>query len=86
MFIILVYDIGQKRVSKVMKICRKYLMHVQKSVFEGRLTPSNYRQLKRELATVIDYHLDSIIIYHLESPRYTNKEEIGKIKHQSNIL
>lgn len=86
MFIILVYDIGQKRVAKVMKICRKYLVHVQKSVFEGRLTPSRYKQLKSELAGVIDYERDSIIIYQLESPRYTLKEEVGKINHHDNIL
>lgn len=86
MFIILVYDIGQKRVAKVMKICRKYLVHVQKSVFEGRLTPSRYKQLKSELAGVVDCESDSVIIYQLESPRYTLKEEIGKIKYHDNIL
>lgn len=34
MYIILTYDVGSKRVEKVLKICRKYLVHVQKSVFE----------------------------------------------------
>ncbi|MBO5354080.1 MAG: CRISPR-associated endonuclease Cas2 [Lachnospiraceae bacterium] len=38
MFVIMSYDINKKRVSKVMKVCRKYLIHVQKSVFEGNLT------------------------------------------------
>ena len=35
MYVILTYDVGAKRVSKVMKTCRKYMVHVQKSVFEG---------------------------------------------------
>lgn len=35
MFIILSYDINKKRVGKILKICRKYLVHVQKSVFEA---------------------------------------------------
>jgi CRISPR-associated protein Cas2 len=29
MFVIVTYDISAKRVSKVMKVCRKYLTHVQ---------------------------------------------------------
>lgn len=34
MFIILVYDVGEKRVAKVFKTCRKYLNWVQNSVLE----------------------------------------------------
>ena len=34
MFVILVYDVGEKRVAKVLKICRKYLTWVQNSVLE----------------------------------------------------
>ena len=34
MFVIVTYDVSSKRVVKVMKTCRKYLTHVQKSVFE----------------------------------------------------
>jgi CRISPR-associated protein Cas2 len=39
-----IYDIntidqgGQSRLVKVMKTCRKYLTHVQRSVFEGNIT------------------------------------------------
>ena len=38
MFIILVYDVGEKRVAKVLKICRKYLNWVQNSVLEGEIS------------------------------------------------
>ncbi|WP_427338327.1 CRISPR-associated endonuclease Cas2 [Caloranaerobacter sp. DY30410] len=31
MFVILVYDVEQKRVAKVLKTCRKYLYWVQNS-------------------------------------------------------
>ncbi|MEG2717526.1 MAG: CRISPR-associated endonuclease Cas2, partial [Eubacterium sp.] len=34
------YDINEKRVGKVFKICKKYLIHYQKSVFRGEITPS----------------------------------------------
>ena len=35
MFVILVYDVHVKRVNKMLKLVRRYLVHVQKSVFEG---------------------------------------------------
>ena len=34
------YDVGEKRVQKVFKVCKKYLSHFQKSVFRGEMTPS----------------------------------------------
>ena len=43
MYVVLVYDIaqdknGQKRWSHVYKICKKYLSHIQNSVFEGEIS------------------------------------------------
>ena len=43
MYIVLVYDIsqsaaGQKRWSRIFKICKKYLSHIQNSVFEGEIS------------------------------------------------
>ncbi|MEN2993717.1 MAG: CRISPR-associated endonuclease Cas2, partial [Thermodesulfovibrio sp.] len=46
MRVILVYDINEKRVSKVLKTCRKYLHWVQNSVFEGELTEAKLEKLK----------------------------------------
>ena len=34
------YDVNEKRVQKVFKICKKYLSHFQYSVFRGEITPS----------------------------------------------
>ena len=44
MYIILVYDIlsdenGARISRNIFKICKKYLTNVQKSVFEGEITP-----------------------------------------------
>ena len=36
----LFYDVNEKRVQKVFKICKKYLSHFQNSVFRGEITPS----------------------------------------------
>lgn len=43
MYVVLVYDIslddnGRKRWSHVFKICKKYLTHIQNSVFEGEIS------------------------------------------------
>ncbi|HPT35853.1 MAG: CRISPR-associated endonuclease Cas2 [Bacillota bacterium] len=77
MFVILVYDVDQKRVAKVLKKCREYLFWVQNSVFEGELTEMKLRQLKRELKAIIDDEYDSVIIYKFESTRYSSREVLG---------
>ncbi|WP_272946671.1 CRISPR-associated endonuclease Cas2 [Calderihabitans maritimus] len=67
----LVYDIntedreGRKRLAKTMKTCRKYLTHVQKSVFEGDLPEGKLALLKRDLKSTVDRERDFVIIYTL---------------------
>ncbi len=45
MYVILVYDINQKRVGKMLKLCRKYLNWIQNSVFEGEITEVKLKEL-----------------------------------------
>ena len=47
------YDVSEKRVNKVFKICKKYLSHFQKSVFRGDITPSKLINLRSELKNII---------------------------------
>ena len=49
----LFYDVNEKRVQKVFKICKKYLSHFQNSVFSGEITPSKLMKLKLELQKII---------------------------------
>lgn len=87
MFIILVYDIGEKRVAKVLKKCRQYLYWVQNSVFEGEITPAKLKKLKDELGKIIDKKEDSVVIYNLRTTKYASREIIGVEKGgQENIL
>ena len=53
MFVIVVYDVNVKRTNKVLKICRKYLIHIQRSVFEGTITEAKLQKLKSELVYCI---------------------------------
>lgn len=69
MKVILVYDIelkdkeDQKRLNKIKKIGRKYLTHIQKSVFEGELTEGQIYKLESEVMKVVDLERDSVILY-----------------------
>ncbi len=85
MFVILTYDVNTKRVSKVMKTCRKYLTHEQNSVFEGTITERNLNKLKNEIKKIIDLEADRVSIYELQSLKYTSKERIGYHVTDSNI-
>ena len=68
MYVVLVYDISQekngaKRWSKVFKISKKYLSHIQNSVFEGEISKPQLVQLQQEMKPYIDTELDSAIIF-----------------------
>lgn len=87
MFVIMVYDVGVKRVSKVLKKCRRYLYWVQNSVFEGEISPAKLKTLKQELKRIINDEEDSVIIYQLRTTSYTSREIIGLEKGgEQNIL
>lgn len=86
MFVILTYDVNSKRVGKALKICRKYLSHVQKSVFEGNITEGKLRKLQKELQRVILIEEDTICIYRMDSVKYARKEQIGKIEEFGHII
>ncbi|MGH7884922.1 MAG: CRISPR-associated endonuclease Cas2 [Thermodesulfobacteriota bacterium] len=77
MFVILVYDVGQKRVAKVLKTARKYLNWVQNSVLEGDLTMAQYERLKDELSDIIKERYDSLIFYTFRTKKYSKRESIG---------
>ncbi len=80
MFIILVYDVNEKIVSKFHKTCKKYLTWVQNSVFEGEITEANYRILIDELRKFMDDSRDSLLVYKFRTKKYYEREEIGIAK------
>ncbi|SHF39031.1 CRISPR-associated protein Cas2 [Caldanaerobius fijiensis DSM 17918] len=86
MFVILVYDVGEKRVAKVLKTCRKYLNWVQNSVLEGEISLANYKKLKMELSQIIDKDEDSVIFYILRTTKYSERETLGIKKGGDDII
>lgn len=73
----LFYDVGEKRVQKVFKICKKYLAHYQKSVFRGDMTPSRFISLRAELKKVINEDEDFICIVKLKNDSVFGEEVLG---------
>ncbi|KYH29669.1 MULTISPECIES: CRISPR-associated endonuclease Cas2 [Clostridium] len=73
----LFYDVGEKRVNKVFKICKKYLSHFQKSVFRGELAPANCILLKKDLKKVIDENEDFVCIIKLMNNNVYGEEVLG---------
>lgn len=71
------YDVGEKRVHKVFKICKKYLSHFQKSVFRGEMTPSKFIRLKTDLNKIIDKEEDFICIIKLMNDNVFGEEILG---------
>ena len=80
MFIILAYDVSSTRGQKVMKTCRKYLHHVQKSVFEGVITEAKLKQLQQELKKIMILDRDKLCIYCMDSVKYASKIQIGPVE------
>lgn len=86
MFVILTYDVGVKRNAKVLKECRRYLIHVQKSVFEGDLSEKQLKIIKERLQKNIDSQNNQIAIYKFLGKGKIEKEIIGYHISQDNII
>lgn len=77
MYVILVYDCGERRVVKMLKLCRRYLTWIQNSVFEGEITPVNLNRLKSEMKEIMDESYDSVIIFSTNQEKRLFKEVVG---------
>lgn len=77
MYVILVYDVGEKRVAKMLKLCRQYLNWIQNSVFEGEITPVKLKELLKRAQRIIDTESDSIIVFKSRESKWLDKEIIG---------
>lgn len=87
MYIVLAYDVNSKRESKVMKVVKKYLLPVQKSVYEGFITEGKLKSLKKELIDKIEPEKDGVIIYKFSGYGLPIKDVLGVNKGENrNIL
>ena len=71
------YDIEEKRVQKVFKICKKYLTHYQYSVFRGEISPSQVIQLETELKKIIKPKVDFVCMILLQGEYVFEERTLG---------
>ncbi|HAF07930.1 MAG: CRISPR-associated endoribonuclease Cas2 [candidate division TA06 bacterium 32_111] len=77
MYVIVVYDINEKRVAKFHKFLKRYLIWVQRSVFEGELTESELRSIKNFFNSNCKLSEDSMIIYFIRDKKWIYRELHG---------
>ena len=78
MYVILVYDMGQARVGKMLKLCRRYLNWIQNSVFEGEITEVGLRELLAHARKFMREDEDSVLIFKSRDQHWLQKEVVGR--------
>ena len=86
MFVVLSYDIGEKRVAKVSRIVKKYLSAKQRSLYQGFLTQKQLSNLKRELLSCLNPAHDTVSIYKINDTHDLNIDEIGTTQVQNHYI
>nr|MDO8111926.1 CRISPR-associated endonuclease Cas2 [Candidatus Sigynarchaeota archaeon] len=72
---VVMYDIADpKRLAAIAKICEKYLIRVQKSVFEGDLGKAELHAMRSDIEDTIEPSEDVVFIYTV--PRVAVKDKI----------
>ena len=78
MYVILIYDVSEKRVGKMLKLCRQYLCWIQNSVFEGELSEVKLRELQNKIHSLIEKKEDSVIIFSNKMSYHMSKDILGR--------
>lgn len=82
----MVYDIGEKRVGKMLKLCRQYLNWIQNSVFEGELSEVKLKELKSRASEIMKLESDSLIIFTSRQEKWLEKEIVGKERSTLDVI
>lgn len=76
MYAIVVYDMEADRTHLMLKLCRRYLVHVQNSVLEGEISEGDLATLKGEIEDLLQEG-ESVMVYELSSDRLLNRTVYG---------
>jgi CRISPR-associated protein Cas2 len=77
MYVILVYDVKQQRVGKLLKLCRRYLHWIQNSVFEGEISEVKLQELLLKAASFLNKEEDSILLFKSRTEQWLEKQVWG---------
>lgn len=76
MYVVVVYDMEANRTQKMLKFLRRYLTHVQNSVFEGDVTEGDLHEIRGYVEETLNEG-ESVIIYELSSESLVNRTVYG---------
>jgi CRISPR-associated protein Cas2 len=80
MYVILVYDVDEKRVGKVCKYMKRFLPRVQNSVFEGDLSEAKLERMKAGLMKIIQPPKDAVLLWVLRDAKWADRQILGAEK------
>jgi len=75
-YVIVVYDVQAERTPKFLKYLRRFLTHVQNSVFEGELTEGTVAEVKETLDSMLEPE-ESVMVYQMSSEKYVERSVFG---------
>ena len=75
-YVIIVYDVQAERTPKFLKYLRRFLTHVQNSVFEGELTEGTVAEVKETLDSMLEPE-ESVMVYQMSSEKYVERSVFG---------
>ena len=78
MYVLLVYDIKERRVGKMLKLCRQYLHWIQNSVFEGEISEVKLNELLHKAEAFLDLDEDSVIVFKSRTQEWLQKQVLGQ--------
>jgi len=86
MYVLVTYDVstitpeGRRRLRRVAKTCLNFGQRVQNSVFECKVDPAQFVQLRHELMVLVDPATDSLRFYQLGNEWHRRVEHYGAKK------
>ena len=75
-YVVAVYDVEADRTRLFLKFLRRYLTHVQNSVFEGQITEGDLEEVKHRLESMLEPG-ESVIVYEMSSEEYVLRAVYG---------
>ncbi|WP_049972563.1 CRISPR-associated endonuclease Cas2 [Haladaptatus cibarius] len=76
-YVIVVYDMQADRTRLMLNFLRKYLTHVQNSVFEGDITEGDLETIQNKTRETLKAD-ESAIIYRMSSEKYVDRTVVGE--------
>jgi len=75
--VIIVYDMGVERVTKICQYLRRSMDWVQNSVFEGELTDAEFKRIQHDVKEIMEADVDSVRFYTFRTKEQVKIETMG---------